>query len=210
MKKSKKTKEQIIHSARKLFSQEGYEAVSVDRIVAEAGQAKGTFYYYFPSKEDLLLDLIRTEMEEIFDGMEKLTRDPSLGILEKLENFCAFLFSPRTQLKSVQTYLKDADLSAYQANLDALRLERLLPLMENLVTQGLGKGEFRVSSPAVVVPVLVYGINGYMQQHYDSLSAPQVYQSVLVGFTEMFNKILQPGTRPIAFDMPHQPKENYP
>jgi TetR/AcrR family transcriptional regulator, transcriptional repressor for nem operon len=46
-------REKIIHSARKLFNQFGFDNVSVDRIMADAGLTRGGFYAYFKSKSEL-------------------------------------------------------------------------------------------------------------------------------------------------------------
>ena len=37
-----------------MFIQKGYEETSIDEIIAQAQIAKGTYYYYFPSKEATL------------------------------------------------------------------------------------------------------------------------------------------------------------
>lgn len=52
----KKTK--LLEASIKIFARAGYGNASVDEIVETAGVAKGTFYYYFKSKEDLFLSLI--------------------------------------------------------------------------------------------------------------------------------------------------------
>jgi len=45
----------ILNSAIRLMWRDGYDGVSIDTILNEAGALKGSFYYYFPSKLDLLL-----------------------------------------------------------------------------------------------------------------------------------------------------------
>lgn len=44
----------IVATATRLFYAEGVHAVGVDRIIAEAGVAKATFYHHFPGKDDLV------------------------------------------------------------------------------------------------------------------------------------------------------------
>ena len=51
---SKNRKQELIKVAYELFIKEGYDNVSVDEIIAKANIAKGTFYYYFKSKEEML------------------------------------------------------------------------------------------------------------------------------------------------------------
>lgn len=45
----------IINAGLRLFAEQGFGATTVDQITSAAGVAKGTFYYYFKTKEDLAL-----------------------------------------------------------------------------------------------------------------------------------------------------------
>lgn len=58
----KDTKERLLDASQKLFTLHGFKKVSVDEIVQKAGLAKGTFYIYFPSKEDLYRELMEKNM----------------------------------------------------------------------------------------------------------------------------------------------------
>lgn len=48
----------LLETAERLFYEEGFRAVGVDRIIAEAGVAKATLYVHFPSKDDLILAVL--------------------------------------------------------------------------------------------------------------------------------------------------------
>ncbi len=48
-------KERILRTAHDLFYAEGLRATGVDRVIAEAGVTKVTFYRHYPSKNDLIL-----------------------------------------------------------------------------------------------------------------------------------------------------------
>jgi len=50
------SKDAIIAAAMLLFKERGYDRVSVSDICARAETSRNTFYYYFASKEDLLLE----------------------------------------------------------------------------------------------------------------------------------------------------------
>lgn len=46
-------RELVLHSAGRLFNRHGFNAVSIDDVMAEAGLTRGSFYCYFASKSDL-------------------------------------------------------------------------------------------------------------------------------------------------------------
>lgn len=48
-------RDRILETAFRLFYAHGLRAVGVDRIIAESGVAKATFYKHFPAKDDLVL-----------------------------------------------------------------------------------------------------------------------------------------------------------
>jgi len=52
----KLTKEQLVETGMELFKREGFDKVTVDRICAEAGVTKGSFYHHFKTKNELLLN----------------------------------------------------------------------------------------------------------------------------------------------------------
>jgi AcrR family transcriptional regulator len=58
------TKEKIIRSARRLFNRHGFEAVSIDDLMADAGLTRGSFYIYFASKGDLYAEAVTHILKE--------------------------------------------------------------------------------------------------------------------------------------------------
>jgi len=51
----------LLDTATRLFYNNGIHSVGIDRIIAEAGVAKATFYKHFPSKDDLVLAYIEEQ-----------------------------------------------------------------------------------------------------------------------------------------------------
>lgn len=91
-------RERILETASALFYAQGYRAVGVDRLIADSGVAKMTFYKHFPSKDDLIAAYLtsanaqfwawfdqtisgitspRTQLEAVFDGVGKLVSSPA-------------------------------------------------------------------------------------------------------------------------------------
>ena len=65
LKLSEDKKTKIIESAKKEFSRVPIEEVSIKNIVEDAEIARGSFYQYFESKQDVLLYLIDSKMKDV-------------------------------------------------------------------------------------------------------------------------------------------------
>lgn len=69
MSEALKTRDRIIESARDLFLLNGYHATGLAEITKTAGVNSGSLYYFFPTKEDLLLAVLDWYREHIQDGL---------------------------------------------------------------------------------------------------------------------------------------------
>src|SRR5262249_8479522 len=58
-------RERILAAGLRLFANETYQAVTMDRVAEAAGVAKGTLYLYFPSKEALYLGILSDGLETV-------------------------------------------------------------------------------------------------------------------------------------------------
>ncbi len=65
---------QLVATARKLFSEDGFAHTNVEDITLAAGLAKGTFYRHFASKEEIFLSAVRSVPQAV---AEALRRAPS-------------------------------------------------------------------------------------------------------------------------------------
>lgn len=50
------TREKIYNTAFKLITERGFDNITVDEICMESGVAKGSFYHYFKSKDDIIVE----------------------------------------------------------------------------------------------------------------------------------------------------------
>ncbi len=59
--KADETRRRLFAAAVQLFTQAGYHATTVETIAARAGVAKGTFFVHFPTKDAVILELVRIQ-----------------------------------------------------------------------------------------------------------------------------------------------------
>src|ERR1051326_6771274 len=63
--KSDETRDRIVREALALFQERGFEAATMREIAAKAGVATGAAYYYFPSKDAIVMEFYRRSAEEM-------------------------------------------------------------------------------------------------------------------------------------------------
>jgi AcrR family transcriptional regulator len=88
--KKQRTRQLIADTARRLFAERGFEAVTVAEVARAAEVAEKTVFNYFPTKEDLFYSRLEAFQEEILSAVR--TRKPGQTVLAA---FRAFLLQPR-------------------------------------------------------------------------------------------------------------------
>jgi AcrR family transcriptional regulator len=81
-------REQIIETANRLFYNQGYNLTGINQIVEEAGVAKASLYYHFPSKEDLCIAYLKKRYENWSALLAKFLQgitDPKESIIKCFE-----------------------------------------------------------------------------------------------------------------------------
>ena len=80
------TKQKLLDAADALVKEKGFDAMSVDEIVALCGVAKGTFYHYFETKDDLL-DFLMDHMPNPEGLNDNDRRSQYDGLLSQLKHW---------------------------------------------------------------------------------------------------------------------------
>jgi AcrR family transcriptional regulator len=77
--KKRKTRELIAESAKRLFAERGFDAVTVAEVASAADVSQGTVFNYFPAKEDLFFSSMEAFEARLVDGVRE--RPPGESVL---------------------------------------------------------------------------------------------------------------------------------
>ena len=80
--KKRDVKSRIVSAAWQLFYEKGYNGTTVDDIIALSGTSKGSFYYYFSTKDELLNSLSMI-LDDYYEELEEMM-DSEMNCYEKL------------------------------------------------------------------------------------------------------------------------------
>jgi len=94
------TRERLLAAARRLFGERGYEATSIEAVLAASGVARGALYHHFPSKAELfdavLVDVL-VEIAERSAAAAAASKDPLEGLRAGSHAWLAMALDPAIQ-----------------------------------------------------------------------------------------------------------------
>ena len=72
MKKGEESRQRLIECAAELFWKNGYSATGISEILKQTDLPKGSFYFYFKSKDDIYLAVVESELDILSDMMKRV------------------------------------------------------------------------------------------------------------------------------------------
>jgi AcrR family transcriptional regulator len=145
---------QIIEAALEVFGERGLGQARLDDIAKRAGLSKGTIYLYFPNKEELFREVVRsTLVARIEDAERETSRRSAETAVEQLSDYIngwwTYLRSPTysTLYRLIIGELhRFPDLAQFYAD-EVVR--RAHTLVGGIIARGVERGEFRRVDPAI-------------------------------------------------------------
>lgn len=137
----------------------GFEGMSVEQVTTAAGVAKGTFYHYFTSKQDLLLQLVERFGDALFAYLESEMRHVKGDAVERLRALMEL--SAKWKLERVNSsmafvpFLYKEENYTLRHKLYSAWLERTRPLLLDIVEQGARDGSFSVIDPESATDIVL-------------------------------------------------------
>lgn len=158
---------QILRAARAVFVERGFLPCRVEDVAERAGLSKGAVYFYFSSKRDILLALVREEHERTYTFLDEAERDerPARDKLLDLGARYLGLISglhtpPRFFLIMTEHAVRDDDI---REEVQAVH-QRFVDATARIYAQGVAEGAFRPLDALVVARMLKAVIDGFAGQ----------------------------------------------
>ena len=96
MKKTCETKDKLLQVGFDLIWDSSYGSVSVDDICKRAGINKGSFYHFFPSKVDLVVQAYEEAWERKRPALDRIFSS-QVAPLERLHHWCQFVYESQKE-----------------------------------------------------------------------------------------------------------------
>jgi AcrR family transcriptional regulator len=149
---------EILNEALALFLSRGYDHVSLNDVIANAGISKGVFYHYFLSKEALLAALADRFARQTLAELDDVLKDRALNPLERLNAFLAKGTRIKTELAPGAWAVFGAlfgpeNQGLYQRVVAASEL-LFRPILTDIISQGVKEHLFKTADPEGVADLV--------------------------------------------------------
>lgn len=148
---------EIVETAERLFRERGYAKCSVEMIIREVGVAKGTFYYYFKSKPDILQAIVDKLLSRIIDTAMGVAGDASLTAMQKMKALLGNSHIGDEDGLEVAEMLHLPENRELHELTNIQTVLRLSPILAQIVEQGNEEGVFDVDMPLETIQFLFTG-----------------------------------------------------
>ena len=155
VKEHEERKNEIIQAAAALFAEKGYEQCSVNDILHAVGIAKGTFYHYFKSKEDVLDAAVGKMSEEVFKLVQEAAKKKELSPVDRMiQVLLAARVTNRTGEVLIDEMHKTGNVLLHQKTLVSI-ITMLTPVFTEIVNEGNDSGAFHCAYPEQSTQILL-------------------------------------------------------
>jgi TetR/AcrR family transcriptional repressor of nem operon len=192
---------EILDAAQQLVTSKGYEQMTIQDILDTLHISKGALYHYFSSKLALLEALVARMQDEIEQLLLPLIHDPNKPALSKLQCFFSILMQWKTAQKPFLLALTRVwytdDNALVRQKVRAVMLQRLAPLLTEIIQQGIQEGTLTTAYPdeaGVVVLSLALDLGdrlaGFLLTHASMQSELARVKRIIDAYTDALERVL--------------------
>lgn len=167
---TERTRQQILRGARDLFIRRGYNAASMEDIRKHANVSKGSIYYHFKSKQQLLMEIFEQKTIEWIEGWRKIEK-PDMPAVEKL-----YALADYWQEDFDDPFLKVVDEFLTSQGVDTGTFEKMIelaqmqyPVIQAIIEEGVAAGAFKRDDPAELAYIFAATMGGLGMAYYEKV-----------------------------------------
>lgn len=150
-------KNKILDTAEKLFIANGFSSASTNDIIKELNISRGTLYYYFKTKEEILDEVINRLISRIVSKASSIAYNESIPVLKRLlDTMLALNVSSDLGIMIMDELHRPENSLMHQKIEDDL-IENVTPIITHILNEGIKKNIFKIEYPKETVEmILIY------------------------------------------------------
>ena len=170
VKEAEERKEEILDAAEKLFAAKGFDNTSTGDILDAVGIARGTLYYHFRSKEEILDGVIQRMTDKLVGDAAAIVRKKEFPVLERLTKAIMALNVESKIGHEIMEQVHRPQNALMHQKMQATLLAGILPILTELIEEGTQQGLFHTRYPESVVEMTIL----YANTAFDELNVTEL------------------------------------
>lgn len=158
-------KNEILDITLTLFYEKGYERTTIEDILNKTGISKGTFYYYFETKEEVLNVLAWREAEKRLELTRKVAEDENLSAIDKINKIVSeaqkLNFTEIENRTKIFKMVEDYGNLQFKQRLIENSIQLGAPLIQSMLEQGIAENTMKIDYPEEVANFYIEMMNRY-------------------------------------------------
>ena len=147
-------KEFILDTAEKMFIEQGFDQTSIAQILDATQIAKGTLYYYFTSKEEIMDAIIERWIDRSFEQVRIWVERKQLPILERLMGALASL-NMQKDGQELLDHLHAPQNALLHEKTNQILLSKVPEILYPLFQEGFQTGEMQTTYPYETIEMML-------------------------------------------------------
>jgi AcrR family transcriptional regulator len=189
-------RKELIDTAEQLFLANGYDQTAVSDIVKEVNLSQGAFYYYFESKEDVLVAILEKNVAVMESALRKTADRTDLDEAVKLNTMFNQFISVTLSGKKIHNCIHQEMSATLHKKLMKIRLPaRIAQIMAEVISKGLKKGRFNVARPLetsyLLITLLAFNLFETIDEQNDTEQAgKQHHENMRIALEDLLGRAL--------------------
>ena len=189
VKEAVERRNEILDAAEELFVTKGYDKTSTNDILDKVQIARGTLYYHFKSKEDILNAMIDRINSSLFAKAEAVAKDKNIPVVERIVLTITSLRVNTDIGNEIITQVHKPQNALMHQKMQQSLVNGVLPILTSLVDEGNAEGIFDVKYPKETTEMLILYSTIAFDDDYDE--SPESSQKRIEAFLYIVERLLK-------------------
>ncbi|QPQ31395.1 TetR/AcrR family transcriptional regulator [Lysinibacillus sp. JNUCC 51] len=154
-KEATERRNEILDAADELFGQKGFDGTSTNDILEKVGIARGTLYYHFKSKEDIMDALIERYNTQILGSAKEIASNKNIPVHERIVRVVMALNISGGNGKEIIEHIHKPQNALMHQKIQKVIINGLPPILTEIIREGIEQGLFSTPYPYECMEMIV-------------------------------------------------------
>jgi len=159
VKEAEERRNEILDAADELFGQRGFDGTSTNDILEKVGIARGTLYYHFKSKEDIMDALIERYNVRLLGAAREIAADRSIPVYERIIRVIMALNISGGSSREIMEHIHKPQNALMHQKLQKIIINGVTPVLGGIIREGIEQGLFSTPFPYECMEMFVVYAN---------------------------------------------------